>query len=83
MEADELFLGEGKPSTSEAGFSLSQTLTLSQHGLGRCPNTPLRFLVALCWVRWSTLIGVAYRTLVGVEWLTLIGVECRTPVGVD
>ncbi|MDE5613092.1 MAG: hypothetical protein K2I74_00345, partial [Treponemataceae bacterium] len=30
----------GKPSTSEAGFSLSQTLTLSQHGLGRLPQDP-------------------------------------------
>ena len=33
-------MGEGKPSTSEAGFSLSQTLTLSQHGLGRLPQDP-------------------------------------------
>ncbi|MDE5614676.1 MAG: hypothetical protein K2I74_08545, partial [Treponemataceae bacterium] len=57
MEAGELYLGEGKPSTSEAGFSLSQTsqgvallnefcfaklaLTLSQHGLGLHPKTPL------------------------------------------
>ncbi|MBD5447196.1 MAG: hypothetical protein HDR32_05525 [Treponema sp.] len=40
MEAEELFLGEGNPSTSEAGFSLSQTLTLSQHGLGVHPKTP-------------------------------------------
>ncbi|MDE7392202.1 MAG: hypothetical protein K2M90_07090, partial [Treponemataceae bacterium] len=50
LKAVGTFLGEGKPSTSEAGFSLSQTsqgiallnefcfaklaLTLSQHGLG-------------------------------------------------
>ena len=40
LKAEELFLGEGKPSTSEAGFSLSQTLTLSQHGLGVHPKTP-------------------------------------------
>ena len=41
-------MGEGKPSTSEAGFPLSQTLTLSQHGLGRCPKNPLRsFLNAI------------------------------------
>ncbi|MBD5433900.1 MAG: hypothetical protein HDR35_06370 [Treponema sp.] len=37
-------MGEGKPSTSEAGFSLSQTLTLSQHGLGLHPKTPLALL---------------------------------------
>ena len=33
-------MGEGKPSTSEAGFFLSQALTFSQHGLGLHPKTP-------------------------------------------
>ena len=41
LEAEELYLGEGKPSASEAGFSLSQSLTFSQHGLGLHPKTPL------------------------------------------
>ena len=41
LEAEELYLGEGKPSASEAGVSLSQVLTFSQHGLGLHPKTPL------------------------------------------
>ncbi|MDE6735947.1 MAG: hypothetical protein K2J50_00415, partial [Treponemataceae bacterium] len=32
-----------QPSTSEAGSSLSQPLTLSQHGLGRLPQDPTLF----------------------------------------
>ena len=45
LEAEELYLGEGKPSASEAGFFLSQALTFSQHGLGLHPKTPLALFV--------------------------------------